>query len=100
MTNNFSRRFIARSGTLTRKRKERCDGRKLCTRISTTCFYVCERLHLAEAVPIRVEHFMKTSSNAITDLGWSVSFWFTVVTPALGLLTGFLALFLFSRRKS
>ncbi len=40
---------------------------------------------------------MKTQSNAITDLGWPVSFWFAVLSPAL---TGFLALFLFSRRKS
>jgi hypothetical protein len=37
----------------------------------------------------------KTKSNAITDSGWDVSFWFAVLSPVLGILLGFLALFLF-----
>ena len=53
-------------------------------------FTYVKRLHLAEVAPIRVEHLMKTKSNAITDLGWPVSFWFAVLSPALGILIGFL----------
>jgi hypothetical protein len=37
----------------------------------------------------------KTKSNAITDSGWDVSFWFVVLSPVLGILVGFLALLLF-----
>ena len=37
----------------------------------------------------------KTKSNAIIDSGWDVSFWFAVLSPALGILVGFLALLLF-----
>ena len=37
----------------------------------------------------------KTKSNAITGSGWDVSFWFAVLSPALGILVGFLALLLF-----
>jgi hypothetical protein len=37
----------------------------------------------------------KTKSNAITDSGWNVSLWFAVLSPALGILVGFLALLLF-----
>jgi hypothetical protein len=39
-----------------------------------------------------------TSKIAIfTGTGWDVSFWFAVLSPVLGVLTGFLALFLFYR---
>jgi RsiW-degrading membrane proteinase PrsW (M82 family) len=37
----------------------------------------------------------KTKSNAITDPGWNVPFWFAVLSPVLGILIGFLALLLF-----
>jgi hypothetical protein len=37
----------------------------------------------------------KTKSNAITDAGWDVSFWFAVLSPVLGILVGFLTLLLF-----
>jgi RsiW-degrading membrane proteinase PrsW (M82 family) len=37
----------------------------------------------------------KTKSNAITDSGWNVPFWFAVLSPLLGILIGFLALLLF-----
>jgi hypothetical protein len=37
----------------------------------------------------------KTRSNAINDSGWDVSFWFAILSPVLGILVGFLALFLF-----
>jgi hypothetical protein len=37
----------------------------------------------------------KTRSNAIYDSGWDVSFWFAILSPVLGILLGFLALFLF-----
>ena len=37
----------------------------------------------------------KTQSDANTDLGWNVSLWFAVLSPALGILVGFLALLLF-----
>ncbi len=37
----------------------------------------------------------KTKSNAITDEGWDVSFWFAVLSPVLGILVGFLALVVF-----
>jgi len=47
--------------------------------------------------PIHVEHFVKTKPTATTDLGWPVSFWFAVLSPALAILIGFLALFLFFR---
>jgi hypothetical protein len=40
----------------------------------------------------------KTKSNAITDSsGWGVPFWFAVLSPVLGILTGLLALLLFYR---
>jgi len=38
-----------------------------------------------------------TSHIENTNLGWPVSFWFAVLSPALGVLTGFLALLLFAR---
>jgi hypothetical protein len=38
-----------------------------------------------------------TKSNAITDWGWDVPFWFAVLSPVLGILTGLLALLLFYR---
>ncbi len=38
-----------------------------------------------------------TSHINSSDLGWPVSFWFAVLSPVLGILTGFLALFLFFR---
>jgi hypothetical protein len=34
-------------------------------------------------------------SNAITDWGWDVPFWFAVLSPVLGILIGWLALLLF-----
>ena len=37
----------------------------------------------------------RTRSNAIHDSGWDVSFWFAILSPVLGILAGFLALFLF-----
>lgn len=37
----------------------------------------------------------KTKSNAVTDLGWNVPFWFAVLSPVLGILIGFFALLLF-----
>ncbi len=37
----------------------------------------------------------KTRFNAIQHSGWDVSFWFAVLSPVLGILLGFLALFLF-----
>ena len=37
----------------------------------------------------------KTKSNAITDSGWNVPFWFAVLSPVLGILIGFLTLLLF-----
>jgi hypothetical protein len=36
-----------------------------------------------------------TKSNAITDSAWNVSFWFSVLSPVLGILVAFLALLLF-----
>jgi RsiW-degrading membrane proteinase PrsW (M82 family) len=37
----------------------------------------------------------KTKSNAVTNSGWDIPFWFAVFSPALGILVGFLALLLF-----
>jgi hypothetical protein len=37
----------------------------------------------------------KTPSNVILHPGWDVSFWFAVLSPALGVLVGFIALLLF-----
>jgi hypothetical protein len=37
----------------------------------------------------------KTYSNAMTDPGWKVPFWFAVLSPVLGILVGFLALLVF-----
>jgi hypothetical protein len=37
----------------------------------------------------------KTTSNAMTDSGWDVPFWFAVLSPVLGMLVGFLTLLLF-----
>ena len=37
----------------------------------------------------------KANSNSISDSEWDVSFWFAVLSPVLGILVGFLALFLF-----
>jgi hypothetical protein len=37
----------------------------------------------------------KTKSNAITGAGWDIPFWFAVLSPVLGILTGFLAVVLF-----
>jgi len=37
----------------------------------------------------------KPKSTTITDAGWTVSLWFAVLSPALGIVVGFLALFLF-----
>ena len=37
----------------------------------------------------------KTKSNAITDSGWDVAFWFAVLSPVLGMVAGFLTLLLF-----
>jgi hypothetical protein len=36
-----------------------------------------------------------TKSNVIADSGWNVPFWFALLSPVLGILTGFLALLLF-----
>ena len=36
-----------------------------------------------------------TKSNAISNSGWNVSFWFAVLSPLLGALAGLLALVLF-----
>jgi len=38
---------------------------------------------------------IKTKSNAITNSGWDLSFWFAILSPLLGILAGFLGLFLF-----
>jgi hypothetical protein len=38
-----------------------------------------------------------TKSNAIAGSGWDASFWFAVLSPVLGILTGFAALLLFFR---
>ena len=39
-----------------------------------------------------------TSKIAIfTGTGWDFSFWFAILSPVLGILAGFLALFLFYR---
>ena len=38
---------------------------------------------------------IKTKSNAITNPGWDFAFWFAVLSPVLGILAGFLTLFLF-----
>ena len=37
----------------------------------------------------------KIKSNAVTDSGWDVAFWFAVLSPVLGILVGFLALLFF-----
>jgi hypothetical protein len=37
----------------------------------------------------------KTKSNEITDSDWNVPFWFAILSPVLGILVGFLAIFLF-----
>ena len=37
----------------------------------------------------------KTNSNAMTDSGWDVPFWFAVLSPVLGMVAGFLTLLLF-----
>lgn len=37
----------------------------------------------------------KAKFNSISDSEWDVSFWFAVLSPVLGILVGFLALFLF-----
>jgi hypothetical protein len=37
----------------------------------------------------------ETQSNAITNSGWDVPFWFAILSPVLGILVGFLAVFLF-----
>jgi len=36
-------------------------------------------------------------SNTINDSGWDVAFWFAVLSPIIGVLAGFLALFVFYR---
>jgi hypothetical protein len=38
---------------------------------------------------------MKTKSNAMADSGWDFAFWFAVLSPALGIVVGFLAPLLF-----
>jgi hypothetical protein len=39
-----------------------------------------------------------TSKIAVfTGAGWDISFWFAVLSPVLGILIGFVALFLFYR---
>jgi len=37
----------------------------------------------------------KPKSTTITDSGWNVSLWFAVLSPALGILVGFLDLLWF-----
>jgi hypothetical protein len=37
---------------------------------------------------------IKTRSDAMSDPGWKVSFWVAVLSPVLGMLIGFLAVFL------
>ena len=37
----------------------------------------------------------KTKSTAMIHSEWDVAFWFAVLSPALGILVGFLALLLF-----
>ena len=37
----------------------------------------------------------KTRSNAISESGRDVALWFALLSPALGILVGFLALLLF-----
>ena len=34
----------------------------------------------------------ETQSNAITNSGWDLAFWFAVLSPVLGILVGFLVL--------
>jgi hypothetical protein len=36
----------------------------------------------------------KANSNAMTDSGWDVPFWFAVLSPVLGMLIGVLVLLL------
>jgi len=36
-------------------------------------------------------------SSVITESGWDVAFWFAVLSPLLGIVLGFAALFLFYR---
>ena len=43
------------------------------------------------------KYMTKTKANAITGAGWDIPFWFAVLSPVLGILAGFLALFLFYR---
>jgi hypothetical protein len=37
----------------------------------------------------------RTKSNLITNAGWDLPFWFALLSPLIGILTGFLALLLF-----
>lgn len=37
----------------------------------------------------------KTQSNAISGAGWDVSFWFAVLSPALGILVAVFTLLFF-----
>ena len=39
----------------------------------------------------------KTRSHVIAHSGWDAAFWFVVLSPLLGTLTGILTLFLFFR---
>ena len=41
------------------------------------------------------KNMTKTKSNAIAGAGWDIPFWFAVLSPVLGILTGFLAVVLF-----
>ena len=41
------------------------------------------------------KNMTKTKSDVITGTGWDIPFWFAVLSPVLGILTGFLALLLF-----
>ena len=37
----------------------------------------------------------RTRSNGITEPEWGIPFWFAVLSPGLGILTGILALLIF-----
>jgi hypothetical protein len=39
----------------------------------------------------------RTRSNGITEPEWDIPFWFAVLSPVLGILTGILALLFFFR---
>jgi hypothetical protein len=57
---------------------------------------IIERFQMHHALQEEREmNNFRVPTKSVGDSGWAVSFWFAVLSPVLGIVLGFLVLFLF-----